>query len=75
LGFQLRNFRPQFSVRRLGGEHAHAPLSRQVGDVLAFMKERRCVEVRRRRAYPASGWLYEDAMIEFMHLAECPQAD
>jgi hypothetical protein len=46
----------------------------QVNDALAFMKERGCVEVRRRRTFPASGWLYEDAMIEFMALAECPGA-
>jgi len=46
----------------------------QVNVALAFMKERGCVEVRRRRTYPASGWLYEDAMVEFMYLAECPQA-
>lgn len=32
---------------------------------LAFLKERGCVEVRRRRCYPASGILLEDAMIEF----------
>jgi len=42
----------------------------QVNVALAFMKERGCVEVRRRRTYPTSGWLYEDAMIEFMYLAE-----
>lgn len=44
----------------------------QVNVALAFMKERGCVEVRRRRSYPASGQLYEDAMIEFMFLAELP---
>jgi hypothetical protein len=42
----------------------------QVNVALAFMKERGCVETRRRRSYPASGQLYEDAMIEFMYLAE-----
>ena len=41
----------------------------QVNVAMEFMKERGCIEVRRRRTYPASGWLYEDAMIEFMHLA------
>ena len=44
----------------------------QVNVALAFMKERGCVEVRRRRTFPASGQLYEDAMIEFMYLAEAP---
>jgi hypothetical protein len=44
----------------------------QVNVALAFMKERGCVEVRRRRAYPASDALYEDAMIEFCYLAEAP---
>ncbi len=44
----------------------------QVNVALAFMKERGCVEVRRRRSYPASGQLYEDAMTEFMFLAELP---
>jgi hypothetical protein len=44
----------------------------QVNVALAFMKARGCVEVRRRRSYPASGQLYEDAMIEFMFLAELP---
>lgn len=44
----------------------------QVNVALAFLKERGCVEVRRRRSYPASGQLYEDAMIEFMFLAEAP---
>ncbi|MEM6503905.1 MAG: hypothetical protein AAF711_00410 [Planctomycetota bacterium] len=44
----------------------------QVNVALSFMKERGCVEVRRRRSYPASGQLYEDAMIEFMFLAELP---
>jgi len=47
----------------------------QVNVALAFMKERGCVEVRRRRSYPASGQLYEDAMIEFMYLADGPYGD
>jgi hypothetical protein len=46
--------------------------STQVNVALAFMKERGCVEVRRRRSYPASAQLYEDAMIEFMFLAQLP---
>ena len=44
----------------------------QVNVALAFMKERGCVEVRRRRTYPASDMVYEDAMIEFMYLADAP---
>ena len=43
----------------------------QVNVALAFMKERGCVEVRR-RIYPTSDIVYEDAMIEFMHLAQYP---
>jgi hypothetical protein len=41
----------------------------QVNVALAFMKERGCVTVRRRRSYPASAALYEDAMVEFLVLA------
>ena len=44
----------------------------QVNVALEFMKERGCVEVRRRRTYPASNFLFEDAMIEFTFLAELP---
>lgn len=44
----------------------------QVNVAMEFMKERGCVEVRHRRTYATSGCLYEDAMIEFMYLAECP---
>ena len=42
----------------------------QVNVALAFMKERGCVERRHRRTFPASDIVYEDAMIEFMHLAD-----
>ena len=42
----------------------------QVNVALAFMKERGCVEIRHRRIFPASDIVYEDAMIEFMHLAD-----
>ncbi|HCD32180.1 MAG TPA: hypothetical protein DER01_07200 [Phycisphaerales bacterium] len=42
----------------------------QVNVALAFMKERGCVETRHRRTFPASDIVYEDAMIEFMHLAD-----
>ena len=44
----------------------------QVNVAFAFMKERGCVDVRRRRTYPASDALYEDAMIEFCYLADAP---
>ena len=37
----------------------------QAAVALAFLKERGCVEVRRKRSYPASAILVEDAMIEF----------
>lgn len=50
-------------------DHLDAPSS-QVAAALAFMKECGCVEMRRRRVYPTSGQLYEDAMTEFMYLAE-----
>ena len=42
----------------------------QVKLALAFMKERGCVEIRYRRIFPASDIVYEDAMIEFMHLTD-----
>ena len=48
-----------------------APFS-QVHVDLAFLKERGCVEVRRRRTYPASVAMYEDAMVEFTYLADAP---
>jgi hypothetical protein len=44
----------------------------QVNVALAFLKERGCVEVRRRRTYPASVAMYEDAMVEFTYLADAP---
>lgn len=44
----------------------------QVNVALEFMKERGCVEVRNRRTYATSGCLYEDAMCEFLFLAELP---
>ncbi|MBI1373337.1 MAG: hypothetical protein GC159_11455 [Phycisphaera sp.] len=44
----------------------------QVNVALEFMKERGCVVTRGRRNYPASNFLYEDAMIEFTFLAELP---
>ncbi len=44
----------------------------QVNVALEFMKERGCVVTRARRNYPASNFLYEDAMIEFTYLAELP---
>lgn len=40
----------------------------QVAVALAFMKERGCVEVRRRRSHPASRVTFEDAMVEYLAL-------
>lgn len=40
----------------------------QVAVALAFMKERGCVEVRRRRSHPASRATFEDAMVEYLAL-------
>jgi hypothetical protein len=45
----------------------------QVSVALDFMKERGCVVTRRRRTFPASDALFEDAMTEFMYLAEAPR--
>ncbi len=45
----------------------------QVNVAMAFIKERGCVETRRRRTFPVSDIVYEDAMIEFMHLAQCAE--
>lgn len=44
----------------------------QVSVALDFMLERGCLVTRLRRHYPASTFLYEDAMCEFMFLAELP---
>lgn len=42
----------------------HLPHS-QVAVAFAFLKERGCVKVYRRRVHPASNVMYEDAMCEF----------
>lgn len=52
-------------------EALDAPFT-QVNVALSFLKERGCVEVRRRRSYPASTALYEDAMTEYTFLAGAP---
>ena len=39
---------------------------------LEFMKERGCVVTRLRRNYPSSNAMFEDAMIEFLYLADHP---
>jgi len=44
--------------------------STQSAVALAFLKERGCVVTRYRRTYPASTFLFEDAMTEFCALAE-----
>jgi len=45
----------------------------QVNVALEYLKERGCVVTRYRRNYPASVALFEDAMIEFLALAEAPR--
>ena len=45
----------------------------QVNVALEFLKERGCVVTRCRRNYPASGAMFEDAMIEFLALTEAPR--
>ncbi len=47
----------------------------QVNVALGFLKERGCLVTRLRRHYPASTFLFEDAMIEYHALAEEPLAD
>ncbi len=42
----------------------------QAAVALAFLKERGCVTTRFRRSFPASGGVYEDAMIEWHALRE-----
>ncbi len=37
----------------------------QVNVALEFLKERGCVDLRRRRTYPASTFVFEDAMVEY----------
>ena len=44
----------------------------QVSVALDFMLERGCLVTRLRRHYPASNCLFEDAMCEFLFLAELP---
>lgn len=41
----------------------------QVSVALAFLKERGCADVRRKRCYPASNFLVEDALLELHALA------
>jgi len=40
----------------------------QVSVAIAFMKERDCLAVRRRRMFPASNFFWEDAMLELTAL-------
>ena len=47
--------------------------STQVAVALDFLKERGCVVTRCRRNYPASGFVYEDALIEWHALADGDQ--
>ena len=52
----------------------HAPYT-QVNVALGFLKERGCLVTRLRRHYPASTFLFKDAMIEYLALAEGKPAD
>jgi len=52
-------------------EATGAPMT-QVNVALAFLKERGCVITRFRRHWPASTFVFEDAMIEYFALAETP---
>ncbi len=47
----------------------------QIALALAFLKDRGIVETERRRSYPASTTLFEDAMIEYYVLAEGPEGE
>jgi len=47
----------------------------QVNVAFEFLKERGCVVTRLRRSYPASTFLFEDAMIEYLALAEGATTD
>ncbi|MBI5725790.1 MAG: hypothetical protein HZA50_17655 [Planctomycetes bacterium] len=42
----------------------------QVNVALEFLKERGCVVMRLRRNYPASDFMFEDAMVEFLALGQ-----
>lgn len=50
-------------------EHLDAPFT-QVAVALEFLKERGCLVTRLRKSYPASTFLLEDAMVEYLALAE-----
>ena len=47
----------------------------QASVALAFLKERGCLEVHYRRLFPTSNVFFEDAMIEFLALAEEPPTE
>ncbi len=47
----------------------------QVNVALGFLKERGCLVTRLRRHYPASTFLFEDAMIEYFAVAEGATTD
>ncbi len=57
-----------FTVEELA-EHANLPMT-QAAVALAFWKERGCVTTEHRRSYPASPFLFEDAMLEFYALGQ-----
>lgn len=51
---------------------AHVPCT-QAAVAMAFLKERGCLAVERRRCFPTSAVFFEDALVEF-HALEAQQA-
>ncbi|MBN1489780.1 MAG: hypothetical protein JXA69_07675 [Phycisphaerae bacterium] len=47
----------------------------QVNVALGFLKQQGCLATRPRRHYPASTFLFEDAMLEYHALAAAPPDD
>ena len=62
------------TTNELWNDLPHLPAT-QVSVALEFLKERGCVVTRGRRNYPASGFVFEDAMVEYQALAEDATAD
>jgi len=53
-------------VEAMGAPHT------QVAVALDFLQAHGCVEIRHRRSYAASSCLHEDAMTQYLYLAEAP---
>lgn len=53
-------------VKAMGASHT------QVTIALDFLQEHGCLEIRHRRSYAVSGCLHEDAMSQYLYLAEAP---